>query len=679
MRQAGRMIAGTLCALLIGGVSWPVCADDEIDEILGMSMRALMDLEVTIASRKKETYSDTAAAVYVITAEDIRRLGVSSIMDALRVVPGLHVARQESSQWAISARGFNDQFSNKLLVLVDGRTVYTPLFSGVFWDEQEIPPEDVERIEVVRGPGAAVWGANAVNGVINIITKSAEETQGGQVTLATGSRDRGEGSIRYGGRGGEKKDWYYHVHGRYLARDDEPMPTGGDARDDWNMGRGGVRLDWLPEDRPDRFTISGEYYDADENRDFVVPSLSAPYSTTLADETVNVRGGHVLGRWERDLGEDEMISLQAYVDQSERDYAVLGIEMESYDLEFQHSFRPHDRHELVWGVGYRHQQDHLRNTTYISFMPEERYYNLYNFFVQDKYALWPAQNLSLITGARFEHNSFTGFEVQPSARMLWQPDDRHTVWGSVSRAVRTPSRGLDDVNLSLTTLPPGSLGAGTPATLVQWRGDRDGNSESAIVYELGYRVEWDDRVSFDVTTFYHDYTDMLGQEPQPPVLDTSGPSPYLVMPMVFENNVTGKTFGVESAAYWDVTSNWRLSASYAFLRMIFNNRDGSLTTHGEENERTYPHHTAHLRSYLNLPHNMEFDTALYFVDGIEEYDIPDYLRLDARIGWKPVDGVELSLTGRNLLDDRHQEYGPGLYAPSIAPSRAWYGKITWQF
>jgi iron complex outermembrane receptor protein len=448
-------------------------ADGDLTE---MSIEDLMSVEVTTVSRKAQRLSDSAAAVFVITNEDIRRSGVTSIAEALRMVPGLEVARISANSWAITARGFNGQYANKLLVLMDGRSVYDPLYSGVFWNVQDALLEDVARIEVIRGPGASLWGANAVNGVINIITKPAAETQGGLATGGFGNEEKAFGALRYGGKIGNTA--HYRLYGKYFDRDDSESLQGGEAHDGWNIARGGGRIDWRFSDQ-DELTVQGDYYDGEVGNEGTYYSLSPPYATPLI-ESSPVSGGNLIGRWQRQIAPDSDLELQAYVDRAEWEIPLVKETRDTVDVDFQHRFGMGKRQEILWGLGYRWTRGALDVGRGVTFDDEDRRDQLFSLFVQDNISLLP-DRLSLTIGSKFEHNDYTGLEVQPNIRLLWLADDRNTFWSAVSRAVRTPGMVEHDARLTQQVIP------GTPIMEITLEGNKDYRSETVTAYEAGYR------------------------------------------------------------------------------------------------------------------------------------------------------------------------------------------------
>jgi iron complex outermembrane receptor protein len=642
-------------------------------DLIGLDIEQLMDMEVTSAAKKPQKFSEAAAAIFVITAEDLRRSGATSIPEALRMVPGVEVARIDANKWAISARGFNERFADKLLVLLDGRTLYDPLFSGVYWDVQDTLLEDIDRIEVIRGPGGALWGANAVNGVINIVTKAAKNTQGTLLTAGAGSEERGFGGMRYGGKFGERT--YYRVYAKYFDRDEAVTASGDDAADDWRQWRTGFRLD--REERQSLFTLQGDLYYGKAGQTLTSATLSPPFTQTF-DNDVQVAGGNILGRWRHVLSPSSGWTAQFYYDRAEReddrpDGEVFRRDHDILDFDFQHRFALGERQEVVWGLGYRFTRDDIGSVSTIAYNPDRREDHLFSVFFQDELSLLP-NRLYLILGSKFEHNDFTGLEIQPSLRLRWTPNPRHTLWAAVSRAVHTPSRTNDDVRINVAVFP--RAGGLTQLAIV---GDRDVDSEELWAFEAGYRSSLTANLSLDAAIFYNDYDRLISTTPGTPFFETDPAPAHLVIPSTFSNDMTGETYGAEIAVTWKPATWWTWTMAYSYLQLQLHGPTPGINDQAEEIEGNSPHHQVKLRSLIDLPHHMEFDTALYIVDNLPGQDIPGYLRLDARLGWHPISAVEISLALQNLLDDRHPEFGDvsGLSATEVEHSL--YGKVTWRF
>jgi iron complex outermembrane recepter protein len=627
-----------------------------------MSLEELMNQDVTSVSKEPERYADAPAAIQVITQDDIRRSGASSIPEALRLADNLEVAQINSHDWAISARGFNGQFADKLLVLVDGRSVYTPLFSGVFWDAQDYLLTDIDRIEVVSGPGGTLWGANAVNGVINIITKSARDTQGLYVEGGAGSELREFEGLRYGGT--LASNIYYRVYGKYFDRGDEVYTNGQPGGDSWRQARGGFRID--AENLPgNTFTLQGDFYSGNEDEP---PNLG----------NSGVSGGNVLGRWSHTFSEDSDMSLQLYYDRTHEtvpkpDLVFAGIvfepagtlsdNLDTYDLDFQHRFQLFDWNKIVWGLGYRFTHDYVNGAPTTTFLPPVFDQNLYSGFVQDEIKL--AEKVALTLGTKLDHNDYTHWEVQPSGRLQWNATTNQMLWGAVSRAVREPSR----IDRDLYT--PTGLPAGFPQSVLD--GAQNFTSETVIAYELGYRAQFSSRVSGSASTYFNEYDNIRSV--------TAGPPPFY-LPEYFQNNLKAETCGLELNGDWQVVEGWRLHGGYTLLNERVHVKPGQTDATQALNETSDPRNQFSVRSAFDLPQNVELDGGLRWVDSLRINNngtpatVPSYFELDARLGWRPLHWLEIALVGQNLLHDRHYEYGvPG--APATEEiSRSVYGKVS---
>lgn len=649
----------------------PGVAQDQFVDLIHLSLEDLGKIKVTTVSRKSESLSTAAAAVYVITQDDIRRSGVTSLPEALRMAPGLDVARANSRQWAISSRGFNDTFANKLLVLMDGRTLYTPLFSGVFWDEADTLLEDVDRIEVIRGPGATQWGANAVNGVINIITKSAKETQGTLIAGGGGIGERGFASVRYGTQ--LATNAYLRVYAKYADHDEFTLVDGGGVGDNWWTAQGGFRLDWDASEI-NRVTLQGDYYHDDLGGKIMLKSLSPP---SLVPTTVRftAEGGNLLARWTHEFSSESEMSVQTYYDRTDRGLGIGQELRDTFDVDAQHRFHTGERNEIVWGAGYRFSVDQLSETPDLQVRNPNRGIQLFSAFVQDDVALVP-DRLHLTLGTKLEHNDFTGFEFQPSGRLAWTPHEHHTVWASISRAVRTPTRSERDFRVFVD---PGSLLPPLPLpTLVSVEGNPDLVSENLLAYEIGYRVQVHPRLSLDWTAFYNEYDHLRAITVFPFQLNLS-PTPYLLAPTTLNNVLLGETYGTEVSALWQPIDSWRIRVNYTFLQMQMHNQDPtpSIT---EFEEKSSPDHQASLWSDLDLGHHVEWGIGLRFVDTLSMQRVPGYTELDTRLAWRPSRNCEFALVGRNLLEPHHREFAPNLLSyRRVEVDRAVYATMTFRF
>lgn len=660
--------------LIVGRAAIPAQAQSPLPPDLSeLTLQRLMTIKVTTVSKREEILFNTPAATYVITGEEIRRAGARSIPEALRMAPGVDVAQLDANKWAISIRGFNGRFSNKLLVLIDGRSVYTPLFAGVFWDVQDTLLEDIDRIEIIRGPGGTLWGANAVNGVINIITKKVAATQGGYVEGGGGTEERGFGSLRYGGQFAE--GGFYRAYAKYFRRDRFITTAGRDGADDWEAYRGGFRTDWdLSAD--DSLTVQGDIYRGTYGQTTTIPSLLPPFSVT-SQPTNTFSGGNVLARWRHRLGETSETILRLYYDRTHRNENVFREDRDTVDLDFQHRFGLGARHDVIWGIDARLSFDDIEGSPAISFTKSNRMFHRVGGYIQDRIALIP-DRLYLTLGTKVEHALFSGLQVQPSARLLWTPADGHAVWAAVSRAVRTPSRGEVDVRTDALALPPGP--GGLP-TVLRVAGSRDFGTEELIASELGYRVKPTDWVMIDLAAFYNIYNNLRTTEPGVPFPGSGPVPPHIVVPLRVDNKMSGHTVGVEIATTWSPVSFWRLQANYTFLDIHLDPDPTSRDTVSKTDEGLSPRHQVQLLSHLNLPWHLQFDTAAYFVDRLPTFDLRRYLRLDVRLGWRPTPAFEIGLVGQNLLEGSHREFGTilGDIINTTRVQRGGFVYATWRF
>jgi iron complex outermembrane receptor protein len=601
----------------------------EARDLTQISLEELMNIEVTSVSRKEQKLSQTAAAVYVVTQEDIRRSGVTNIPEVLRMVPGLQVARIDSNKWAISSRGFNGRFANKMLVLIDGRSIYTSLYSGVYWDQYDVLLEDVERIEVIRGPGATMWGANAVNGVINIITKSAKDTQGTLITTGTGNEDKASVAVRHGGKHGDKV--YYRTYTKYFNRSHLLTESGQAAHDNWDSARSGGRLDWEISDR-DFLTIHGDLFKG-ESRQTIYPNYPVTLWGPPVKDSVGSSGGYALARWERRFSDRSDMALQCYFNDESRNEGFGRGVLRTLDFDFQHRVAASSRHDLMWGLGYRLVASHIGGGK-ASFVPSSRTDNLYSTFLQDDIFL-VGDRLMLTVGSKFQHNAYSGSEIQPGVRLLWTPNSRQGLWGAVSRAVRTPSRFDHDLRLDFQ-MPPDIA----PGVIGRLMGSKDFQSEAVVSYEAGYRHQLTSRFAVDFAGFYSVYDRLL----------------------TFE----------QRSLFFDMTH-------YTWLRLlqdkeVFNPGAPVLNEEGD-----IPRHQLQFRSNLDVTPTVSFDTAVYYVSALPAIDIPSYVRLDTRFGWRFTKQTEMSIGLQNLLDDRHPEFRPEDYSVISEAKRSAYVKLTWRF
>lgn len=651
------------CLLTLPAAQAASTSTAQQEDLIDMSLEALMDIEVTSVSKRAQKKSEAAAAIFVITNEDLRRWGVTNIPDALRRVPGLQVARIDANKWAITARGFNSRFANKLLVLIDGRSVYTPLFAGVYWEANDVMLEDVERIEVIRGPGGTLWGANAVNGVINIITRPSGNTQGTLLAGGAGNEENGFVNLRHGGAtpGGRN----YRVYGKFHAVDTgEPIefgfPTA--AHDDSEFGQGGFRTDW-DSGNSDSFSLQGDAYNGHADQQLLLATSATPVI-----DNADYEGNNLLYRWLHRNSERSSFTLQAYYDYAGLDSAVLFEDRRTLDLDFQHHYTTSGAHELVWGLNYRHINDDTESRPTFSLVPAKRTVNLYTAFIQDEISLLD-DRAQLTLGSKFEQNDFSGFEAQPNIRLAWLTESGATLWGAVSRAVRTPARGEHDV--SLTVLPPQT---GLPPLTIL--GNDQFDSEDLVAYELGYRFKPTERLSVDLTAFHNRYQNLRTVE-----ITSMPPGAFQA---TFGNHMKGNTQGLEVDAHWQANQWLSVNANYTRLEIDLDLINNSGDTLSQSAEDASPTHQANLWLAADLDHDINLDAGLRYVDHIHTPGMPtgtpSYLAFDARIGWRPRPDLELSLIGQNLFDDSHPEFNPDfIFSLPTEVERSIYGKVTLKF
>ena len=640
-----------------------------------VSLEDLMNIEVTSVSKKEQKMSQAAAAIFVITQEDIRRSGAANIPDLLRMVPGMDVSQINANTWAISARGFDDQFSNKLLVLIDGRAVYTPLLGGVNWDVQNVPLEDTERIEVVRGPGATVWGANAVNGVINIVTKKAADTKGAMVTGGGGTEGQAQGTVQYGGDIKEKTN--YRIFANYLNYGSLPAVGGGSGKDNWNLLHGGFRAD-SKISSSDSLTVQGDLYTGQEGATIIhIYSVAPPVIGNL-NANNQVSGGNILGRWSHTFSSRSDTTFQFYFDKYARSGPQASETRDAIDFDFNHHFAWGSRQDVIWGAGYRRTWDTTIGTIDDSFTQPGTTLHLFNFFVQDTVTLNP-DRFFLTAGTKVENSYFTGYEIEPSVRLAWTPSNRLTFWSAVSRAERSPARRDTGLIAPLAVFPD-PAGSNTPVEVILF-GNPKFQSEHVVAYEAGFRAQPNDRLSIDVSTFFNRYDHLETVEPGLEIFQASPLPARFVIPMTFGNLMYGSTEGGELSANLKLTDRWTLSPGYAFLEMHLHTKPSSLDTTSEaEFQGSSPQHQAQLRSHVDLSHGLSWDASAYFVSELPIQGVASYTRIDTQLKWKFAERAEFTLVGQNLLQDHHLESMDALtLVNSSLIKRSAYAKFTWLF
>jgi iron complex outermembrane recepter protein len=647
----------------------------DIEQLGKVDVRApQMNIEVTSVTKQESTVGHSAAAIYVITSEMIHRSEANNIPDLLRMVPGLEVAQIDAHTWAITSRGFNNRYGDKLLVLIDGRTVYSPITSGVYWDVQDVLLEDIERIEVIRGPGSTVWGSNAVNGVINIITKRAKDTQGALVTYGGGAgQDNALGGFHYGSTVGE--DLHYRIYGKHKEEAPGFNPTG-PADDDWRQGRAGFRADWEPDrDKSNLMTVQGDCYVGRNGVSGAAALPNDPWQTALLEDE-SVSGNNVLARWTHKYSDESDWSIQTYFDQAQRGFSSYKQNVNTFDVEFQHRFplEMARHHEIIWGADHRQIHDEEACDDFsVNFTPAQRSTSLFSMFVQDEIELVD-DRLFFTVGSKFEHNDYSGFEFQPSGRILYTPDKKHSFWGAISRAVRTPSRGDQDVYYTFLpeSLPPET---GFDRYFPRMQGNPNARSENLVAYEIGYRAQPVEQFAYDITLFYNAYESLVSLVPGGEYVDDYG---NLIVPFDMRNTARGQTYGVELSGEQKVSEHWRLSASYSYLHMQLHAAEG-----GEPNMSpgASPCNQVKASSSWDLGDHWQFDMSWRYVDALLSLEVPSYITMDLRLAYQPNKHLEFAVIGRNLLDDHHLEFRevPPIYFYGTEVQRSVYGKVTYRY
>lgn len=636
------------------------------------NQESVFNFDIFSLSKKKENAFDAASATYILSSEDIRRSGATSIPEALRMIPGIQVSRIDGNKWAITARGFNRQFSNKLLVMIDGRTVYTTLFSGVFWDLHDYVVEDIEKIEVVRGPGGTIWGTNAVNGVINIITKSAAQTQGTYASQLVGNQDTSITELRYGGKTASND--HYRLYGKRAVRQGNNLYSDNDISNrDGNMqNRMGFRYD-VTSIKNNTVSVHGDFYSG----------VAANYFPTLLGtdkQDKNSNGTNVVVNWSKTLSKKSSFTMQTYLDYNHFALPVLMRRDTTFDFDFQHFYNFTAQNQFIWGFGYRRIDDNIETQTAltsggspyipIAYTPAKQTYEVASAFIQDKIGMID-DKMYLTIGSKFEHNSYTGLQIQPNARITYYPSRNQTLWAAISGAVRTPTRGeFGGFNIKSN---------GTTINL----GSTDYKSENLLAYEVGYRIKPTTKVLFDATAFYNRYTALRTYE-----IGVGGAP-------TADNMGFGQSFGAEFVAKWQATKDWRMEVSYDYLALNLGTKRGSTdatSVLGAADrlvlaEGQSPKNQFRLRSFYNINSKIEFDNMLYYVDSLplaktsssDRKGIPSYIRFDTRVGFLVSKNLDLSAGVQNLFDANHSEFKAALYDRRTEVPRTFFLKAVWQY
>ena len=649
------------------------------NQFLDLSIEELLDIKVvnvTSVSKRSQKLTEVASAIFVITQDDIRRSGVTSIPEALRMAPGVQVARISTDKWAISVRGFNGFSSNKVQVLIDGRSDYSPLFAGTLWVQQDTLMEDIERIEIIRGPAATVWGTNAVNGIINVITKNAADTQGTFLTAGGGSFEHGFFSARYGGKINEQTP--FRIYAKTFTRGSTRSLSGNNNHDQWHSTRGGFRLDHTR--GIDQLTLHGELFYNSLGDTLNRNSLNLPLRIDNSQRG-HQEGGYMRFRWDRIFSDRSSLSLQASYDRNRYQlFPFSKYDAQSVDVDFQHRFPWLDNHDLTWGAHYRANLNKVFNTEIVTFSPRQRTNHFFSLFIRDEITLIP-DHLLFSIGTRLDHNDFTGLEVQPNARLMWTPNTKNSIWVAVSRAVRTPSRseidafvktGFDSNDLGISPFLPFSI----QATL---QGTKNFNSEKLLAYELGYRHQLSARASFDVTGFINDYSHLRDFSAGALSFGT-GLSQQLIIPIMPNNKASALTYGFEVSIDLKPLDQWHLQSSYSYLNMhISSSQLFSEPTIGGA-DKVNPQHQLSLRSNYDFSEKLQLNLWLRYVSNIAFYNISDYVTMDAKLSWKPARHTELFIVGQNLFSENHREFVSDIISstPAHIPRGIFVG-AQWRF
>lgn len=665
------LVWAALACPSIGHAQYPLLASaqpqPEEQSLKKLSLEQLGNIQVTSVSKEPEELWNTAAAVYVLTADEIRRSGVTSVADALRLVPGVNLGRDDANSYSVGIRGFENIFSKGLLVLIDGRSVYTTLFAGVYWDVTSIPIEEIDRIEVIRGPGGTVWGANAVNGVINIITRNSEDTKGSYLSAGGGNVDQGRATAAYSGSRGKLSG---RIYGQWFTTGPEFHFAPGTVNnfDDWWTGRSGFRSDWKPNDR-DSIMLEGSLFSERSGEETPIATFD-PLGSIPGIFRDRVSGSDLLLRWKRTLSETSDIQVQTYFDRVDRDRPQIGEKRNTFDLDFIHHFAPAGWNDVIWGAGVRVIPDSISShfPGSVDFFPPQRTDALYTGFVQDEIKFIP-DKLSLTSGIKLEHNDYSGFEFQPNVRLLYRPRVHQSFWASVTRAVRTPSRLDTDVNVAALIAVP---------VFLRIIGQRNFQSETAIDFEGGYRQLFSKNVYFDLAVFHNKYGDLQNITGPIVVAATSPGLPHLDFDFPFVNGAEGNSDGVEISPSWDVTSWLQLKGSYSYLTLDIRSTVGAVGDSVAANfSHSGPHHTVFVAPRINLPKGFDLDPTYHYQSAMAfdlNFPVPAYHTLDLRLGWAMAKNVEFSVTGQNLLQPHHLESSA---KPSVGIRRGVFAKVAW--
>ncbi len=637
-------------------------------DLSSANLEDLMNLKVTSVSKREQQLAQTAAAVFVITAEDIRRSGAANLPDVLRMAPGVDVQQIDANAWAISIRGFNQRYADKVLVLIDGRSVYTPTFSGVYWDQIDMPLENIERIEIIRGPGSTVWGANAVNGVINILTKNSKASKGGLLQAGAGT-EMGQAVAQYGGEIGGSGDYRVFAKGMYTGN--SPQIDGSPNYDHWGREQAGFRSDWDLSPR-DSLIVEGSVFSNDGRRT-QFEQLFSPVAVGVYGAAIDSSGEDILTRWDHQTRGGAETSVQASYTAYRHDDLGGPEVARTFDLDFQEHLTAGSGHDIVWGLGTRVSDSGLAPGYWIRMNPPFQIDTLFSAFLQDEIRL--SDSLWLTLGTKLERNSFTGFEWEPGARLVWNPrGTRRAVWLAASKAIRQPSRLDAAVAFGTPPLPAGN----SLLAAYQFSGNPRLKAETMFDYEAGYRSEVTRSLSLDIATFLSFYRNLESVDPGPATI-IPGPSVTVIQTVQYQNHARALDYGGEISLDWKMSRRWRIQPGYSYLHATIWTAPGTGASPAASVTAMFPQNMLQVRSQVNFTRRLEFDQSLYYNMRLPGSSIPGDPRVDLRLARRFGESTEVSLVGQNLQRARSLEYGTTWGVLGACVARSIYGQITWRF
>ncbi len=667
MRTAHLLGGSFLLFVLVTGGN--AAASTPQNNLFEMSLEQLLEIKVISVDKALKSLEDTPAAMYVVTRDDIRASGAETIADALRLVPGLHVGQVTASSLAVGARGLNGRYNNKFLILIDGRSAFSQLYNGISWDAADVPLEQIERIEIVRGPGGSLWESKAMNGIVNVITQNSRATIGTTVQGEAGNEHRAGALIQHGaelGEGVTLRAW-----GAYDEWDGLALPAGDSVRDGYKQERGGFRLDWQVADNQ-TFMLSGDLFTRDVDDSVPLVDLTAPGLRRLDTSGEEHDGGSLLGRWDWQRGAGETVSLQGYYSHAKVSSALLDYTCDTIDVELNHQLPVGDRNTVNWGAGFRYLYDDTEGQNGLHYDPDDYDFKAYSLYLQDEFAAVP-DKLFLTFGVKAEHNSYTDWEFQPTARLLWKAAPGHNLWGAVSRTVRTPSRSDVAIDMIATAYP------GFLPTVVNALGNPDIDAEKAVTWEAGYRTVPNTWSSLDLTVYYTRYDDLIRNIPGTPYRQMAPAPPRVVLPVLFENSLEGDSTGFEIALKLEPANWWRINLNYTWQNTNLDEKQrGSRASTSQE--ASFPEHQANLLANFKLNEKWQLGTVLRYVGKVEESGIPAYVEGDLNLFWQPSKNLDMTVSVRNLFDAQHPEYPKAAFADvPLEVERSVVAKVTWKF